>query len=158
MNGRSPLLRIFVLINSLLLSTLLSQNLSAAVYQCKDSKGRKSFQQTPCTEVQLNNSLKDAEHYQLLKKMRGLVSRGKNINNKIGPSLDEIKQCQADVRAFSADIASIEQLVASYQYKYKDIRKAHQELQQCARCKTAAVNNCQSADNFLDEALAQMSR
>ncbi|NRB36935.1 MAG: DUF4124 domain-containing protein [Pseudomonadales bacterium] len=135
---------------------LFSLSLQAGqVYTCKDGNGRKTFQQTPCLNQTITVS---GPAYELLSDMRKLSNRGMEINALIGPTVTAIKQCNHNVDVYSAEIAKIQPRLAPFQYKHKDLAKAYVQLQECASCRSAAANNCQSANQYLDIALAKMNK
>lgn len=131
-----------------------NQASAGQIYKCTDDTGRKVFQQAPCKVKEITGK---TPAHKLWFEMRELVEKAKKINSSIGPGLSAIKQCNNDVKSLSLDIAALEERLTAVQYKHKNLRKAHTQLQSCARCSIAAGSDCKSASKYLEHAMAKLT-
>jgi len=125
------------------------------VYQCKDSRGRKVFQQVPCHESRVLNDGSDA--HVLWKKMRTLSEDGKNILADLTEHVDSVKACNKRIDFFKRKVSVLDGDVKRLNKKYAELRSAQSYLKDCGVCRTSAEANCRTADRYLEKAVAKLT-
>ena len=143
-----------------LLMTCLLVNSSAyaenTIYRCKLLDGRYQYQQSPCSDSQVSG---DTKAHKAWHKMRALNVEGEEILQRLGPDVESIKQCNADMREFQGKLNSVNSLLRSVkENEHPLLFKSYTYLQECAECRTSAVSSCQVANRYLDEAMADLMK
>ena len=123
---------------------------AATIYRCKLADGRYQYQQEPCADKEVKG---ETAGHRAWHDMRALSVEGEKILQRLGPSVESIKQCRVDMRKFQDKINRVNNLLKQVNaQQHPMLFKSYGYLQECAECRTSAASACQLANGFLDQA------
>jgi hypothetical protein len=129
---------------------------SDQIYRCQLEDGRFQFQQTACSDDQVAG---DSDAHKAWRKMRVLGVEGQSILQRLGPDVESIQQCNADIRRFQGKLNSVNKLLRNVkQAEHPALFKSYSYLQECAECRTSAASSCQQGGRYLDKAMQNLMK
>ncbi len=127
-----------------------SSSFANTIYRCQLADGRYQYQQSPCSDDQVKG---DSVAHAVWRDMRKLTTEGEKILQRLGPDVESIKQCNADMRKFQSKLNDVNKKLRQVKQSEQPLLfKSYSYLQDCAECRTSAASACQAADKFLDQA------
>ena len=91
--------------------------------------------------------------------MRDLSDEGERILERLGPTVESIKRCKNDMRQFQDQLFDLNTLLKQVDARaHPQLFKSYGYIQECAECRSSALAACQTADQFLDQAMINLMR
>jgi hypothetical protein len=126
------------------------------IYRCQLEDGTFQYQQTACSDKQVSGNSKA---HRAWRSMRELSAEGQSILQRLGPDVESIKQCDADMRKYQSKLNSVNKMLRNVQQSEQPLLfKSYSYLQDCAECRTSAASACQLASDYLDQAMKNLMK
>jgi hypothetical protein len=126
------------------------------IYRCQLEDGTFQYQQTACSDKQVSGN---TDSHRAWRAMRALSAEGQRVLQRLGPDVESIKQCGADMRKYQNKLNSVNKMLRNVKQSEQPLLfKSYSYLQDCAECRTAAASSCQLAGDYLDQAMRNLMK